>query len=343
MKLVIWRAVLLTLSLAVMAPAQQPGGQYKVQKRVTVGGEGGWDYLTVDSDTHRLFITRGTHVMVLDSESLKPVGDIPNLQGIHGVALVPETGHGYVSNGGNSTVTVFDLKSLQATGTVQVGNRPDAIAYDPVSKRVFTFNAAGHDTTAIDTSNNSVVGSLPLGGKPEFSVADGRGHMYVNIEDKSELVMFDSKTLKEMGRWPLKPCEEPSGLAIDQQHRRLFAGCSNEMMAVIDGDSGKVVTTVPIGRGVDANAFDPATQLAFSSNGGSGTLTVVHEDSPDKYSVAQNVETARGARTMALDKVTHKIYLVTAQFGPPPAATPDRPHPRASIVPGTFEVLEVGR
>ena len=336
------RSILLKASLAVfaLAAAVLAAGavHYSVTKTYPVGGDGGWDYLTYDAGANRVFISRGTHVMVMDADSGKVIGDIPDTPGVHGIALAPELGRGFVSSGRANSVTIFDLKDLHKIGEAKTSENPDAIAYDPVSKRVFTFNGRGHDATAIDAASGAVAGSLPLGGKPEFAVSDGKGRIYVNIEDKSELVAINTQALKEEKRWPIKGCQEPSGLAMDKEHRRLFAGCDNKIMAVINADTGDVVATPPIDAGVDANAFDPGTQLAFSSNG-SGTLTVVHEDSPDKYTVIQSLETARGARTMALDPNTHRVFLVTAEFGPPPAATAENPRPRPTMVPGSFKVL----
>lgn len=330
------------LGLLISIPAiASPKEEYQVLKKITLGGEGGWDYLTVDSAAHRVYISRSTRVMVVDLDTNTAVGEIPNTPGVHGIALIPELGRGFTSNGRDGTATFFDLKSLKPLGSVKTGDNPDAIIYDPASKRVFTFNGRSKDTTAIDAAAGTVAGSIPLGGKPEFAAADGKGQIFVNLEDKSEVAVLDSQKLTLKTRWALAPCEEPSGMALDKQHRRLFIGCRNKMMAVMDADNGKVISTLPIGSGVDANAFDPDTQLAFSSNG-DGTLTVVHEDTPDKFTVVQNVETARGARTMALDPKTHNIYLVTAQFGPPPAATPEQPRPRPSIVSGSFELLVVG-
>jgi DNA-binding beta-propeller fold protein YncE len=324
--------------------AEKADGPYSVKSKKTVGGEGGWDYLAVDSDAHRLYITRGTHVMVLDAADLKVVGDIPNLNGIHGVALAKDLEKGFISNGREGNVVVFDLKTLKETARVKAGTNPDAIAYEPVSKRVFAFNGRSHDATAIDAATGTVAGTIDLGGKPEFAVADDKGGLFVNIEDKSELVSIDPKKLAVLNRWPLAPCESPSGLAIDKKHRRLFSGCDNKMMAVTNADTGKVVTTVPIGDGVDANGFDPGTEFAFSSNGGGdGTLTVVHEDSPDKYSVVQNLATQKGARTMTLDPKTHTVYTVTAEFNPPPAATADQPRPRPTMKPDSFTVLVLGK
>ncbi len=310
---------------------------YEVMQKVKLGGEGWWDYLTVDEVHRRIYITRGTHVMVLDEDSLKPVADIPNLSGIHGVALAPDAGKGYVSEGGSSKVAIFGTGDSKVIKEVEVGNTPDAIAYDPASKRIFTFNARGHDSTVLD-DQGAKVGEIPLGGKPEFAVADGQGTVFVNIEDTSELAAIDSKALKVKNRWPLKPCEEPTGLAFDGKHRRLFVGCSNKQMTIVDADNGKIVATVPIGEGVDAAAYDPETGLAFASCG-EGVLTVVKQESPGKYSVVENVATQRGARTMALDPKTHVAYVVTAEFGPRPAPTPENPHPRPTMVPDSFTLL----
>ncbi len=330
---------LLALTVSLAASAQT---NYQVLDKKVLGGEGGWDYLTIEPKSHRLFITRHDHVMVVDTESGKQIADIPKTLGVHGVALALDEDRGYSSNGGENTVTTFDLANFKILHETEVGKRPDAIIYDDHSKRVFTFNAGTQDTTSLSIDESKVVGTLPLGGKPEFAASDGKGKIYVNIEDKSELVEFDAEKLKIKKRWKLAPCEEPTGLSIDREHHRLFVGCGNKMMAVVNGDNGKVITTLPIGEGVDATAFDPETKLAFASCGRDAVLTIVHQDSPDKYSVAQNVQTERGARTMALDPITHKVYLVTAQFGPPPSATADNPHPRPSIVPGTFELIVVG-
>jgi YVTN family beta-propeller protein len=333
--------LLLALALPLTAHAAD-APKYHILRHMAVGGDGGWDYLTFDPARHRLFIARSTRVMVVDLASGQLSAEIVNTPGVHGVALVPDAGQGYASNGRESTVTVFDLKDLHEIARIKVGDTPDAIVYDPFSKRVFTFNAKSKDTTAIDAATGKVAGTIPLGGKPEFSVSDGKGHMYVNNEDKSEIVEFDPQALKETHRWKLTGCESPSGLAMDRKNRRLFAGCDNKKMAVMNADTGAVITTLGIGDGVDANAFDPETMLAFSSNG-EGNLTVVHEDSPDTFTVVETVPTEKGARTMALDPETHKVYVVTAKFGPAPAPTADAPHPRPSILPNSFEVIELGQ
>jgi YVTN family beta-propeller protein len=315
-----------------------PSG-YHLLKKIPLGGEGGWDYLAFDSPTRRLFISRGTKVVALNVDTGTVAGEIANTDGVHGIAFAPELDRGFTSNGRAGTVTIFDLQSLQVIGSAKTGMNPDAIVYDPASKRVFTMNGHSNDSTAIDAATGNVLATIPVMGRPEFAVADGAGHVYVNIEDKSEELRIDTHTLKVTAQWPLAPCEEPSGLAMDIAHRRLFAGCHNQMMAVVDADSGKVIATPAIGAGVDANAFDPGTGYAFASNGQSATLTVVHEDAPDKLSVLENVATQRGARTMALDPKSHEVYLVTADFAPAPPATNDNPRPRMTVVPGTFVVL----
>jgi DNA-binding beta-propeller fold protein YncE len=316
---------------------------FKVAHRILLGGEGGWDALTVDAATHRLFVTHATRVQVVDVKTDKVVGEIPDTPGPHGVALAPELGRGFTSNGRDSSVTVFDLASLAVLGRLKLDARnPDAIEYDPVSKRVFAFNGGSASASVIDAVADTLVGTVPLDGKPEFAAADGRGAVYANLEDSSAVVALDTHTLRILHRWPLAPGEEPSGLAIDREHRRLFAGCSNEKLVVLDADKGNVVAVLPIGKSVDGVAFDAARQLVFSSNG-DGTLTVIHEDTPDRFTVIQNAPTQDGARTLALDETSGTVYLPTAEFGPPPPPTADRPHPRRSVVPGTFVILEAKR
>ncbi|MDT7604615.1 MAG: hypothetical protein QOF61_2612 [Acidobacteriota bacterium] len=337
LQLCVCLVALVAVAATVGSRAAAPAG-YHVMKTYKLGGEGSWDYLLVDSAARRVYISRSTHVMVVDADTGAIVGDIPNTPGVHGVALVPDLNKGYTSNGRDSSSTVFDLKTLKTLGTVKVGQNPDAITYDDVSKRVFTFNGASHDATAIDVKTDTVAGTIPLGGKPETGVADEHGHIFVNVEDKSEIVDIDTRKLTAVAHWSLAPCEEPTGLAMDRKHRRLFAGCSNKLMAVVNADTGKVVATPPVGSGVDASGFDPSTDLAFTSNG-EGTLTVVHEDSPDKFTVVETVQTQRGARTMSVDTKTHRVFLVSAEFGPPPPATAERPRPRPSVVPGSFTLI----
>ncbi|MFZ0286775.1 MAG: YncE family protein [Terriglobales bacterium] len=325
---------------ATLVSASDPG--YHLINTYKLGGDGGWDYLTFDSSSRRLYVSRATHVIVIDADSGKPVGDIPDTPGVHGIALAPELGRGFISNGREGTVTIFDIKTLKAITKVKAGENPDAILYDPASKRVFAFNGRSHDATAIDAATGAVVGTIKLEGKPEFAASDGKGEIFVNIEDKSQIDAIDAAKLEIRASWPLAPCEEPSGLAIDRKNRRLFAGCHNKMMAVVDANTGKVIATPAIAEGVDANRFDPGTKLAFASCG-EGVLTVVHEDSPKKFRLVENVSTQPGARTMALDEKTHKVYLVTAKFGPPPAPTADNPHPWHTILPDSFVVLVFGR
>ena len=323
-------------------PLLAADGNYRLLKKVVLGGEGGWDYLICESAARRIYISRGTHVMVIDADRYAVVGDIPGTEGVHGIALAPEFVRGFISNGREGTVTIFEIETLKLITKVKAGDNPDAILYDPATKRVFTFNGKSHDSTAIDAAKGTVLGTIKLEGKPEFAVSDGKGEIFVNIEDKSQLDAIDPNKLEVKSRWPLAPCQEPSGLAMDRKNRRLFAGCDNKMMAVVDADSGKVLATPAIGEGVDATAFDEATSLAFASCG-EGVLTVVREESPSKFSVAENVKTQEGARTLALDDKTHQVFVVTAKFGPPPAPTPEQPHPRHTILPDTFVVLVLGK
>jgi len=333
-------AMFIAVFLAVAVAASAPG--YHIVNTWKLGGEGGWDYLKIDSEARRMYISRGTKVVVIDADSGKTVGEIADTQGVHGIALAREFGKGFTSNGRENTVSVFDIESLKTLNKVKVGNRPDAILYDPATKRIFTFNAGSQDATAVDAAKGEVVGTIPLGGKPEFAASDGKGTVFVNLEDKNQLFALDAKGLTVKERWPLPGCDEPSGLALDAKNRRLFVGCGNKVMPIVNADNGKVLATLPIGGGVDATAFDDGAGLAFASCG-EGVLTVVSEESPDKFSVTENVPTERGARTMALDSKTHQVYTVTAKFGPPPAATPEQPHPRPSILPDTFMVLVLGR
>ncbi len=315
---------------------------YKTSGSIPIGGTGGWDYLTADGANQRLYVSHGGEVVVMDLKSEKPVGKISGMSRIHGIAIANDLNTGFISDGGTNQVVLFDLKTLAVKDKVKAGTNPDGIVYDPASKRVFAFNGRSNDATAINGETGKVEGTLALGGKPEFPVSDGKGNVYDNIEDKSEIVQIDSKTLQVKAHWAVAPCESPSGLAIDTDNRRLFAVCDNKMMAVVDADSGKVVATPVIGEGPDAAGFDPGTKLAFASNG-DGTLTVVRETGKDSYSVAQNVTTVKGARTMALDTETHKVYLSSAEYGPTPAATAQNARPRPSIVPGSFKILIVSQ
>lgn len=329
-------ALLLALGISGSLFAQQ----YKVTGSIPIEGAGGWDYAYVDSANHQLYVTHGSEVQVIDLNTEKPTAKITGMKRLHGVATADELNRGFISDGGDNVVVVFDLKTNEILQRVKAGTNPDAILYDASTQRVFAFNGRSNDVTAINAKDGTVVGTVDVGGKPEFAASDGKGFIYDNIEDKSEIVKLDARNLKVVSRWPVKGCDEPSGLAIDTEAHRLFAVCGNQTMAVVDYDSGKVVATVPIGEGPDAAGYDADKKLAFSSNG-EGTLTVVKQEGADKYSVAQTVKTEKSARTMALDPKTHKIYLPAAQFGPPPAPTQDNPHPRPSIVPGSFHLVVV--
>ncbi|MGN6393386.1 MAG: YncE family protein [Gemmatimonadales bacterium] len=327
--------LLLTVPLAAQTPG--PAG-YHVAHYVKLGGDGRWDYVTLDSVGHRLFIARQTRVMVVDPETGKLLGEIPGLNGAHGTALAYPSGHGFATSGHDSTVTMFDLHSLRVLARIKAADDADGVLYDPASKRVFTFNGDAGSSTAIDPRTGHVIGSIDLGGKPEFGVSSGSGRLYVNIEDKGEVAELDPAKLQVVRRWRLDGCEEPSGLAIDRAHGLLFSVCHSRLMAISNARAGRAIAHVPIGDGVDGAAFDPGTGLAFASNG-DGTMTVVHEDSPTAFHVVANVPTRRGARTMTVDPRTHRLYTVTADFGATPAPTPSEPHPRPSLVPGTFSLL----
>jgi YVTN family beta-propeller protein len=323
--------MVLATTLALSAVAADAG--YKVVKTWKLGGDGGWDYLTADSEGHRLFIARATRVMMVDTESGKAIATIEDTPGVHGVALDEEIGRGFTSNGREDSVSVFDLKTLAVQKKIKVGSGPDAILYDPFSKRVFTFNGKGSEmsATAIDAPKGEVVGKIELGGKPEFAASDEKGTVFVNLEDKSEIVAFDPKNLTVKSRWKLTDCEEPTGLAIDRKSRRLFAGCGNKKMAVVDADTGRAIASLPIGEGCDATAFDAGLGLAFAS-AGDGTITVIKEDAGDKFSVVQTVTTQKTARTMAVDAKTHQVFTVAANVGP---------RPERKVEPGSFVVLVV--
>jgi YVTN family beta-propeller protein len=326
-----------------IAVAALAAGGYSLKKSIMLGGDGGWDYLTADAGGRRLYVSHATEVEVVDLDSGTVAGKIAGTNGVHGIAVADDLGRGFVSDGRDNQVSIFDLKTLAVTGTVKTGTNPDGILYDPFSKRVFTFNGRSKDATAIDAETGKVLGTIALGGKPEFPATDGKGNVYVNLEDASELANIDPKTLQVKAKWKVAPCESPTGLAFDGVKRRLFAVCDNKIMAVVNADNGKVVATVPTGEGTDATAFDPETKMAFASNGEDGTLTVIKQVSADKYEVVENAKTQRGARTMALDAKTHMIYLSTAEMGAAAAATAANPRPRPVVVSGTFKLLVMGR
>ncbi len=340
-----WACLLGTMVLFATAPgalaAPQAGG-YHVIKRIPVGGTGNWDYLRVDPDAHRIYISRGTHMMVVDENSGKVIGDIPDTKGIHGIAVASDLGKGFTSNGGDATVTVFDLKTLKPGATIKTtGDNPDSIIYDPQTKRVFTFNGRSSNATAIDAVSEKVVGTVALNGKPEEPALDGQGNMFVNLEDKSAVLEFDTKTLAVKGTWPLAPCEGPSALAYDSAHHRLFAAC-DKLLTVVNADNGKVVASPPIGGDPDGDGFDPGSGMIFAACR-EGLVSVIHQDSADKYSVVGNITTQFGTRTMTLDPKTHHVFTVTADFKAAPPPTPDNPRPRPQPIDGSFVILEIGQ
>jgi YVTN family beta-propeller protein len=301
------------LSLNVLALAQ-PGPRYQVVNKIPIPGQGSWDYLSVDEVARRLYVSHGTQVEVLDVDSSAIVGKILNTLGVHGIAIAPESGRGFVTDGKAATVTIFDLKTLKTIGHVPAGKDPDGIIYDPATSRIFAFNGDSNSATVIEAASGKVAGTINLGGGPEFATADGAGHVFDNLEDQSQVLKIDSRNLKIEQRWPTAPCQSPSSMAIDRPNHRLFIGCRSKVMAVMNADTGQIITTLPIGDHVDATAFDPETQLIFNSNG-EGTITVVHQDSSDKYSVVETVKTAPRAKTMALDSKTHRLFLSTAEAG----------------------------
>ncbi len=333
-------AALLCGLLAAVRPtaAQQP---YKIIDHWKLGGDGGWDYLLADPPAHRLYLTRGARVDVVDTQTGKLVGSIANLHGTHGIALDTADKFGYISDGGGNAVVVFDRATLATVATIPAGTNPDAIVFEPSTQTVWTFNGRSHDATVIDAATRKVVATIPLPGKPEFAVTDGKGTIFDNIEDKGEIVRLDAHTNKLTAEWPLTGCDGPSGLAFDIDSGRLFSVCGGKKMAVTDAKTGKSLATPAIGDGPDAAGWDAAHKLAFSSNG-AGTLSVIDAGAPG-YPAVEELATQRGARTMAYDSAADRIYLVTAEFGPRPEPTPENPRPRPAIIPGSFVVLVVGR
>ncbi|HTX35774.1 MAG TPA: YncE family protein [Bryobacteraceae bacterium] len=330
------------LTLALIAATAFAAEGYRVLNKIKIGGTGGWDYTNVDSAAGRLYASHGTEVDVVDLNSGKVVGKIEQLHGVHGIALAPELGKGFISNGQSNSVTVFDLKTLAKTGEPATGTNPDAICYEPKTRRVFTFNGRSGDSTAIDAKTNEIAGTFKLGGKPEFCAADGAGKIYNNLEDTSEVIEIDAAKLTVLRRASLAPAEGPSGLAIDTKNKKLFSVCDNKMMAVVDIPTMKVIATPAIGSGPDAAGFDPGTGLAFSSNGTTGTLTIVKPVN-GKYEAVDTVTTERGARTMTVDTKLHRVYLLAAEYGPTPASKEGQKRSRAPILPDSFHVLVVGK
>ena len=316
-------------------------GSYHFLKEIPVGGEGGWDYSSVDEAARRLYVSHGTKVVVIDLDKEVVVGEIVDTPGVHGLALAPELGRGVTSNGRENKASIVDLKTLRTLSKVDTGENPDGMLFEPGQQEVYLFNGRGQSATVIDVKSGKPVATIPLPGKPEFAADPKAGRVYNNIEDKNEVVAIDTRTHQVVNTWLIAPGEEATGMAIDLAHHRLFIGCHNKLMEMIDSTNGKVVATVPIGEGVDANAFDPGTQYAFSSCG-DGTVTVAHEDTPEKLTVVQTLKTERGARTMTLDPRTHKIYLASARFEPSPEPAPGERRQRPKVVPGSFKVLVYG-
>jgi DNA-binding beta-propeller fold protein YncE len=333
-------------AVRVLAPAlgllAAPPG-YHVLATYTLGGPGGWDYVAFDTAGHRLFIARQTRVQVVDPETGKVLGEIPGMSRAHGIAFAYEFNHGFATSGTDSTITMFDLKTLQVLGKAKGQLDADAVLYDAPSKRVFSFNGDSKNATALDAQTGKVIANIDLGAGPEFGVAAGDGKLYVNLEESGEVAEIDAKTLKVTRKWAMGSCKGATGLAIDREHHRLFSGCNEPkpVMAIADYTAGKFIAAIPIGPGVDAAGFDPGTGYAFASSGGDGTLTVVHEDSPDKFSLAESVKTMLGARTMTVDPKTHKVYLISAKFTRADS-TAANPHPRPRMVPDSFTLLVLG-
>jgi len=341
-KFLVASAALLLLVQGCAASGTGPTpSSYAVAERVTIGGNGGWDFIALDQFRQRLFITRGDRVQVWDIQSKKLVGEIEGTAGVHGVALAQDLKRGFTSNGRSNTVAVFDLETLKVVDTISIpGDNPDAILYEPKFKRVYCFNGRSGNVTVIDAVNLKVLANVALGGKPEVAVSDGAGHVFVNVEDSAELVVIDQATNAVQARWPLAPCTSPTGLALDTLHRRLFSVCDNHKMVILDAQSGRQVAIMTIGGAPDGAEYDPSLDMVFSSNG-DGTLTFMHEDDPEHFTVVANVPTQEKARTLALDSESHRIYLVTALFGPTPAPTAEQPKPRPPVLPDSFTVIVV--
>ena len=334
------------------APAQaagdkvkgEPANGYRVLHKIPVPGDGGYDFVYLDDTAHRLYLAHSTEVAVIDTTSQSVVGVIAGLAGAHGISVAPRLGKGFITNGKSDTVTVFDPKTFKATGEIKsTGKGPDALTYDQATRQLFVFNHASGEVTVIEPGTNKVTTTLNVGGALEVGRADSIGSVWVNVEDRNEIVRIDSKKMAVVGRYPLAPCEEPTGLAVDAKHGRVFVGCGNKMMAVVNATTGKVVTTLAIGPGVDGTEFDPTTGDVFNACGKDGTLSVIHQDTADRYHVVQNLSTQLGARTLAVDTSSHRVFLAAAQFGDKPAPSDTIPKPRAPILPGTFVVLVVGK
>ncbi len=338
--LLLW-LVFLSLAPMVIAEGESQGG-YKLLKKIHLGGDGGWDCMKVDTNERRLFVTHDTKVQVIDVDKMKLIGTVEGTQRAHAVAWAQELEMGFVSSGGTNSILVFDLDKFTKKGEIKTGTNPDAIVYDRASDRVLAFNGEDGTATIADAATQEVLATLPLAGKPETAVTDGRGLVYDNLEDKNQVVQIDARNSKILNRWPIGPGDSPAGLALDRKNGRLFIGCRNQVMVVLDTHTGKVIQTVPIGKGVDATVFDHESGIIYNSCG-DGTLTVIHQDDPAHYSVTETVKTQQGSRTMAVDSKTGHLFLAAAQFGPQPTPTSDNPKPRRKILPGTFEILVFGK
>ncbi len=331
-------ACVFVAGMPVHSLAQAP---YHLLKSYPLDEDGGWDYLFFDKGSHRVFISCATHVDVFDVKAEKVVGEIDHTEGVHGIALAPEFNHGYTSNGKTNTVLMFNMTTLDTLKRIRVGQKPDAIIYEPFTKTIMVCNGESKSVSLLDAEVGNVLATIPLGGAPEYIVTDGEGHAFVNLEDRSELVGINLKTYLPYRRIKLTPGEGPTGLAIDVKNHRLFAGCRNQKMIIINYDNGKVIGSLPIGKGVDAVVFDPDKKVAVSSNG-EGSLTVVGEVTPDSFAIVQTIPTQAGARTETIDPGTHNLYLVTADFGPAPEATKENPNPRPAIIANSVRLLKYG-
>ena len=329
------------LLLSFFAAAPLSAQAYSITHTYTLGGEGGWDYVVTDAPNHRLFVGRSNRVMVIDMNDGHLIGEVTGINGAHGTALANGTGHGFATSGNDSSVVMFDSKTYKTLGKIPAAEDADAIIYDPASKRVFTFNGDANSSTVIDPRKGTLITNIPLGGKPEYGQSARNGMIYANLTDSSQIVEIDARNMRVTRRWSTAPCKNPVSMAIDTRNQRLFSGCRSGVMAISDYKNGSLITTVPIGRGVDGAGYDPVMRDAYASNA-DGTLTVIHQDTPDTYHVVENVQTAQGGRNMGLDPASHRIYVVSAKFGPAPAeSTATNPRRRPPILPGTFMVMVV--
>ena len=328
-------AFALTLAAMTSLLAQSPSS-YRVTHTYTLGGDGSWDYIVPDPPHHRLFIARQNRVMVVDEDSGKLLGEVTGIRGAHGTALAEATGHGFATAGADQSVLMFDLKTFQVLGRIPAAEDADAIIYDSASNRVFTFNGDAHSSTVIDPRAGTLITNLALGGKPEYGASAGDGKVYANLTDTSEVVEIDAKTATVTRRWSTAPCKQPVAMALDTAHHRLFSGCRSGVLAVSDYQAGKVIATVPIGAGVDGAGFDPASRNVFASNA-DGTLTVIHQDAPDQYHATENVQTPPGSRNMGIDPTNHRVFIVSAKFGPAPAGG----RGRGPVLPGSFTLMVI--